>query len=119
MEAEGRILHRNWDQYDTRQVVYKTTGLSAQELKQGYDWAYRSFYSWGNIAKASLQHENVKHILKHFAYAGGWKKFEPAWNFLIKSKVLNTTLPVLEAVLSKVHNTRKGKQDVSPFPAIA
>ncbi len=23
MEVEGRILHRNWNQYDTRQVVYK------------------------------------------------------------------------------------------------
>ena len=45
MEQQGRILHRNWDQYDTRQVVYKTAGLGADELKKGYDWSYRSFYS--------------------------------------------------------------------------
>lgn len=120
MEAAGRILHRNWDRYDTRQVVYKTAGLNANELKQGYDWAYRSFYSWSNIAKASMQHESLKHMLKHFAYAGGWKKFEPAWNFMIKTKALNKTLPMLEAVLAKVKgNKRPAPDNPSPFPAIA
>lgn len=121
MEAEDRILHRNWDKYDTRQVVYKTKGLSAQELKDGYDWAYRSFYSWSNIFKASLQHEELKHMIKHFTYSGGWKKFEPLWNFMIKTKGLNKMLPLLEAVLSKVKkdNKRHGAENVSPFPAIA
>ena len=120
MEAAGRLLHRNWDKYDTRQVVYKTAGLTAEELKQGYDWAYKSFYSWSNIVKASAQHDEVKHMLKHFAYAGGWKKFEPAWNFMIKSKALNKTLPVLEAVLAKVKGKQRPAPDnPSPFPAIA
>ncbi len=116
MEKEGRILHRNWDLYDTRQVVYKTVGLNAQELKEGYDWAYKAFYSWSNIFKASLQHDELKHKIKHFAYAGGWKKFEPLWNFMIKTQGLNKMLPLLEAVLSKVRHRDKG---LSPFPAIA
>ena len=118
MEQQGRILHRNWDQYDTRQVVYKTTSLNADELKKGYDWSYRSFYSWSNIFKASLQHEELKYKIKHFAYAGGWKKFEPLWNFIIKTKGLNKMLPLLETILSKV-NPDKKKIDSSPFPAIA
>ncbi len=118
MERQSRILHRNWDQYDTRQVVYKTVGLNADELKKGYDWSYRSFYSWRNILKASLQHENLKHKIKHFTYAGGWKKFEPLWNFMIKTKGLDKMLPLLEAILSTV-NSGKRKIDSSPFPAIA
>jgi radical SAM superfamily enzyme YgiQ (UPF0313 family) len=117
MEQQGRLLHRNWDQYDTRQVVYKTVGLNAEELKSGYDWSYQAFYSWSNIVKASLQHENVKHMIKHFTYAGGWKKFEPLWNFIIKTKGLNGMLPLLEAILSKVNN--RGKEVATPFPAIA
>lgn len=117
MEAQGRILHRHWDQYDTRQVVYKTIGLSADELKRGYDLAYRLFYSWSNIWQGSLGHENVKHRIKHFAYAGGWKKFEPLWNFLIKTQGLNKMLPLLEAILSKVK--RGEDKTISPFPAIA
>ena len=120
MEAQGRILHRNWDQYDTRQVVYRTVGLSAAELKTGYDYAYRSFYSWSNISKASLGHDNLKQAIKHFAYAGGWKKFEPMWNFMIKTRGLNKMLPLLEAILAKVNrNGSKGPGEVSPFPAIA
>ncbi|MGZ8544621.1 MAG: B12-binding domain-containing radical SAM protein [Flavisolibacter sp.] len=117
MEQQGRILHRRWDHYDTRQVVYQTIGLSAEELKTGYDWAYRSFYSWANIAKSSNHHEDFKHKLKHFSYAGGWKKFEPLWNFMIKTKGLNKMLPLLESILSKVN--RKDDTKLSHFPEIA
>jgi len=119
METEGRILHRNWDLYDTRNVVYETRSLSAGELKKGYDWAYKSFYSWNNILKASMQHNNMKHAVKHFTYAGGWKKFEPLWNFMIKTQGLNKMLPLLESVLAKVKNGNKSEGDISPFPAIA
>ena len=102
-----------------RHVVYKTKGLNEAELKQGYDWAYRSFYSWKNIAKASLQHDNIKQVIKHFAYAGGWKKFEPLWNFMIKTKGLNKMLPLLESILSKVNRKKDEQEKLSPFPAIA
>lgn len=102
MQQQGRLLHSQWDLYDTRHVVYKTRGLSAEELKAGYDWSYKAFYSWRNIARASVQHPQLKHQLKHFFYASGWKKFEPIWNFLIKYERLQNMRPVLEAVLSRV-----------------
>ncbi len=102
MQAEGRLSTDNWDLYDTRHVVYKTTNLTADELKNGYDWAYRNFYSWANIFKASMKHKNFKHKLKHLCYTGGWKKFEPVWNFMIKTEGLNKMLPLLESILSKV-----------------
>lgn len=114
MDQQGRILTRNWDLYDTRNVVYQTTRLSAEELKEGYDWAYRSFYSWSNIAKASLRHESLHHQLKHFAYTGGWKKFEPMWNFMIKTGGLNKMLPLLEAILSEVKSPRKAERTFTP-----
>lgn len=118
MGKEGRILHRNWNQYDTRQVVYKTKGLTAAELEDGYHRAYRDFYSWSNIARASWQHASLPDKLKHFAYAGGWKKFEPLWNFMIKTRGLNRMLPLLESILSTDKRNRKGEQ-APPFPAIA
>lgn len=121
MEAQDRILHNNWDMYDTRQVVYKTVGLRAAELKRGYDWSYKSFYSWKNIYRASMQHDKLKHKIQHFSYAGGWKKFEPLWNFMIKTHGLNKMLPLLEAILSKedISNNKEHLQLKSPFPAIA
>ncbi|MBP6303454.1 MAG: B12-binding domain-containing radical SAM protein [Bacteroidia bacterium] len=102
MELQGRILTKNWDLYDTRNVVYQTKNLTATELKNGYNWAYKEFYSWSNILKASLNHDSHKHKLKHFFYSGGWKKFEPVWNFMIKTKNLNGMLPLLESILAEV-----------------
>lgn len=102
MKNEDRITTRNWDLYDTRHVVYKTRGLTAVELEQGYHRAYKEFYSWSNILEASFKHDSVKHRLKHLFYMGGWKKFEPLWNFIIKTGGLNEMLPMLESILSKV-----------------
>lgn len=102
MEAQGRITSRNWDEYDTRQVVYRPARLSPTELKQGYDRAYRDFYGWKNIATGALSHDSAKHRAKHFFYAAGWKKFEPLWDFMINMRRLDAMTPLLEAVLSKV-----------------
>jgi radical SAM superfamily enzyme YgiQ (UPF0313 family) len=110
MKEQGRILHRDWDKYDTRTVVYQTKSMTADELEAGYWWAYKEFYKWSNIFEASMGHELVSHKLKHLFYAGGWKKFEPIWNFLIKTKSLNNTLPLLEGVLAKVRGLTKREQ---------
>jgi radical SAM superfamily enzyme YgiQ (UPF0313 family) len=107
MQQQDRILTNNWDLYDTRHVVYKTKYLTPDQLEEGYRWAYKEFYQWGNIFKSSLNHDSIKHTLKHFCYAGGWKKFEPLWNFIIKSKNLNNMLPLLESILSKVNSNEE------------
>ena len=106
MEQEGRVLHRHWPLYDTRHVVYRPGGLSADALKHGYDWAYREFYRWSSIARASLAHGTLKHQAKHFFYAAGWRKFEPLWDLVIRAKRLEWMTPVLETLLSRVTNTR-------------
>jgi radical SAM superfamily enzyme YgiQ (UPF0313 family) len=116
MERQDRLTTRNWDLYDTRHVVYKTKNISAKELENGYQWAYREFYTWSNIVRASMKHDSIKHSLKHFFYSGGWKKFEPLWNFIIKTRNLNNMLPILESILSKVNNSNQtSSQDNSIF----
>jgi radical SAM superfamily enzyme YgiQ (UPF0313 family) len=102
MEEQGRIVMRNWDRYDTRHVVFRPARLTPEALKEGYDWAYREFYRWSSIARASMSHGTVRHQAKHFFYASGWKKFEPLWNVVIRARQLGRMTPVLEAVLSKV-----------------
>jgi hypothetical protein len=42
---------------------------------------------------------------------GGWKKFEPFWNFMIRYGNLNRMLPVLEYILS---NTKSRKTALLP-----
>ncbi len=102
MTREGRMTTNDWDLYDTRHVVYQPARLSPAALKNGYDWAYREFYRWSSIAAASFTHGTLKHQVKHFAYAAGWKKFEGLWNLMIRARQLRAMTPVLEAVLSKV-----------------
>ncbi len=47
-------------------------------------------------------HASVKHRLKHFFYSAGWKKFERAWDLVIRIKQLSQMRPLLEAVLAPV-----------------
>ena len=102
MVREGRMLTQDWNLYDTRHVVYRPAQLKPEALKAGYDWAYREFYRWASITQASLHHGTLKHQAKHFFYASGWKKFELAWDFLIRAKQLTRATPLLEGVLSRV-----------------
>ena len=119
MDREGRIATTNWDLYDTRHVVFRPARLSPAALEEGYHRAYETFYRWSAIAAASFTHGTLKHQLKHFAYAAGWKKFEPLWDLVIRARQLGVMTPLLEAVLSKVSGrveTAEGTA-ASPEPA--
>ncbi|MCP5537135.1 MAG: B12-binding domain-containing radical SAM protein [Akkermansiaceae bacterium] len=102
MEKACRITTHDWDLYDTRHVTFQPSAMTPAELETGYHRAYRDFYKWHAIVKASLFHGSAKHQLKHFFYTSGWKKFEPLWNFAIQMKKLNLMTPMLEGVLSKI-----------------
>lgn len=102
LAAQSRIVTRNWDLYDTRHVVYRPTRLSPAEIEHGYAWAYRTFYRWDHIVQAAAAHASAKHCAKHLAYSAGWKKFERAWNLVIRVRQLSQMRPLLEAVLSPV-----------------
>src|SRR5580693_6842043 len=39
-ESQGRLLHRDWDKYDTAHVVFQPRHMSCDELDYGYGWCY-------------------------------------------------------------------------------
>ena len=80
--------------------------MSAQALEDGYWRAYRNFYRWNAITRGALKHDSMAASVRHFAYASGWKKFEPLWDVVIRAKRAATMLPVLEAVLSEFGRRR-------------
>jgi radical SAM superfamily enzyme YgiQ (UPF0313 family) len=100
MAAAGRLLHSDWDRYDTRHVVYQPARLSPTELEDGYWRAYQDFYRWGSILRGASTKDSLRGRLRHTAYAAGWKKFEPLWDLVIRAKRIGSTLPVLEAILA-------------------
>lgn len=100
MQAEGRLTHHDWDRYDTRHVVYRPALLTPEALESGYWRAYRDFYRWGSIWQGASTKPTARGKLRHLAYAGGWKKFEPLWDWVIRARRVGRMLPVLEMVLS-------------------
>jgi hypothetical protein len=117
MAADGRLVTGNWDRYDTRHVVYRPIGMSADELKTGYDWSYKAFYRWGAIVKAASQHRSVSHRLRHAAYSAGWKKFERAWDFVIRVRQLAQMRPLLERILSNAISSAPAADYGAPIAA--
>jgi len=120
MESEGRLLHRNWDLYDTRHAVFRPRGMTAERLETGYWKAYEDFYRWGSIFRGAGTKPDWRGAMRHVAYAGGWKKFERLWDAIIRARQITHALPVLEAVLrgfeQRDRRTRLGMLNASESP---
>lgn len=100
MQAQGRMLHSDWNRYDTRHAVYRPARLKPEELEEGYWRAYRDFYKWSAIFRGAWSKPLVGDRLRHLAYAGGWKKFEPLWDAIIRARRATSMLPALENILT-------------------
>ena len=51
LEAEGRILTRNWELYDAQHVVFQPKHMSVDELQRGIESAWKHAYSYSSIWK--------------------------------------------------------------------
>ena len=99
MEAEGRLLHRDWDRYDTRHCVFRPTRMSPGQLENGYWRCYERFYRWSNLWRSAATKPDTAGFLRHLAYAGAWKKFECLWGLLVRGGQVMRARPFLERVL--------------------
>jgi radical SAM superfamily enzyme YgiQ (UPF0313 family) len=100
MAVDHRVLHSDWDLFDTRHVVFRPGRLTPQQLEAGYWRAYKDFYEWKAILKGASTKETLRESLRHVAYSAGWKKFEPLWDVAIRSGQVLHALPFLESILS-------------------
>jgi radical SAM superfamily enzyme YgiQ (UPF0313 family) len=51
LDAEGRILTRNWELYDAQHVVFQPAQMSVDELQRGTELAWKHAYSWSNMGR--------------------------------------------------------------------
>jgi radical SAM superfamily enzyme YgiQ (UPF0313 family) len=120
MQIQRRMVSDDWDLFDTRHVVFEPARMSADTLAAGYWKAYRDFYKWGSIFRGAFGKDATLERLRHIAYAAGWKKFEPMWDWVIRAKRVAALLPMLEAVLTgfgsqPTHNGGEGsKAEANP-----
>jgi radical SAM superfamily enzyme YgiQ (UPF0313 family) len=110
MVRQGRVLHENWDLYDTRHCVFRPARMSPERLEAGYWKAYTDFYRWGSILSAAATKKSWAGRLRHLAYAAGWKKFEPLWDMVIRARKVSRMLPFLESILDGAGSNRAAKE---------
>ena len=51
LQAEGRILSRNWDDYDTMHVVFRPRRMTPEALYDGFKWAYGETFRLQQIVR--------------------------------------------------------------------
>jgi radical SAM superfamily enzyme YgiQ (UPF0313 family) len=77
MEAEGRILTRDWRKYNSRDdAVYQPKGMSVAELLAGFRYANERFYSLSSTVKR-LSRSSVQlwwTLPLNLAYGYQWRK---------------------------------------------
>jgi radical SAM superfamily enzyme YgiQ (UPF0313 family) len=63
LDAEGRILTRNWELYDAQHVVFQPKNMSVQELNDGHEYAWKAVYKYSAIARRMMNARKFSPIL--------------------------------------------------------
>ena len=96
MEAEGRLLHRNWDLYDTAHCVFRPKHMDPEVLEAGYFWCYEKLFSPASIWKR--RPEQLSTALAYVARTYLYKRSNRIWEFLIRHRLVATAWrPLVEA----------------------
>ncbi len=95
MEVEGRILHRDWDRYDTAHAVFRPKHMSPEELEEGYAWIYQRLFSHSSIWRRKPA--DWRAVAPYLAMSYLYKRSNNLWRFLIKHHLVHTVWrPIVE-----------------------
>ena len=89
MEAEGRLLHKDWELYDTAHVVYRPRHMTPELLAEGYAWCYRRLFSHASIWRRRPL--DWRAVPPYLAMSYLYKRANWLWPLLIRA---NLTGPV-------------------------
>ena len=112
-EAEGRLLHRNWDLYDTSHAVFRPRRMSPEELETGYAWCYQRLFSLSSIWKRKPS--RVAEFPAYFGVSYLYKKMNLVWPFLIRRRLTHALWrPFIAASrYSNLRHRRKLERDAN------
>jgi len=95
MEAENRILHRDWSRYDTAHVVFQPRHMTAEQLAEGYAYCYKRTFSHNCIWRRRPR--DWRAVPAYLAMAYLYKKSNWLWPVLIRNRLRHWTWrPLLE-----------------------
>ncbi len=87
MEAQGRLLHRDWTRYDTAHAVFRPRHMEAAELEQGYAWMYQRLFSHRSIWRR--RPEAWAAVAPYLAMSYLYKRSNRFWHMLIKHDLVH------------------------------
>ncbi len=82
MEAEGRLLHKDWSRYDTAHVVFQPKQMTPDQLLAGYAWCYQTLFSHRSIWKR--RPVEIRAVPMYLAMSYLYKRSNSLWHMLIK-----------------------------------
>jgi len=95
MSAAGRLLHRNWDLYDTAHAVFRPKHMSPEELEEGYAWIYQRLFSHASIWRR--RPEDWRAVPPYLAMSYLYKRSNRFWHLLIKHHLVHAVwTPLVE-----------------------
>ncbi len=106
MEAQGRILHRDWALYDTGHAVFQPKHMTPEELEQGYAWIYQRLFSHASIWRRRPQVEtwtDLQSIPLYLAMSYLYKRSNRFWHLLIKHDLVNPVWKPLVEMTRRRH----------------
>jgi radical SAM superfamily enzyme YgiQ (UPF0313 family) len=101
LEAEGRLLHRDWDKYDTAHVVFRPKQMTPEELLLGYDWLYRRLFSHESIWRR--RPSAAAALGTYLAGCYLYKRSNRLWHFLIKRRLVRAVWRPLVELTRRQH----------------
>jgi radical SAM superfamily enzyme YgiQ (UPF0313 family) len=95
MESGGRLLHRDWTQYNGATVVFKPRLMAEETLQRGFNWVCKEAYSWSSIFKRVFhpQQRFYTRVLSNMAYRA------------IARNTPRANIPSLSGILQKMNDT--------------
>jgi radical SAM superfamily enzyme YgiQ (UPF0313 family) len=107
MEAEARLLHRDWALYDTAHAVFRPKHMSAEELEAGYEWIYRRLFSHASIWRR--RPEDWRAAAPYLAMSYLYKRSNRFWHLLIKHGLVHAVWrPLVELTRMRHLRFRRG-----------
>jgi radical SAM superfamily enzyme YgiQ (UPF0313 family) len=103
MEAEGRLLHRDWSLYDTAHAVFRPKHMSPEELEEGYGWMYHRLFSHASIWRR--RPADWRAVPAYLAMSYLYKRSNRLWRLLIKYHLVHAVWrPLVE--LTRLRHVR-------------
>jgi radical SAM superfamily enzyme YgiQ (UPF0313 family) len=95
LEAEGRLLHKDWDFYDTAHVVFRPRHMTTEQLAEGYAWCYERLFSHASIWRRRPR--DWQAVLPYLAMSYLYKRANWLWPILIRHRATGAVWrPLLE-----------------------